>query len=351
MATLILPDYAQLPPTPPGPGPYTLAELEQETAARVGPFALFSVTTGDQAGFTVAELQSSADLGGWLDLYILRRTAASPEDRVSRVKEYDPATGRLTGDRHYARTFSPGEPVELHHLPPSLLRRGVRAGLRRCFVQWWVELPAPTPDDPTPPPYVVPASGPVDLTAVSGGWLTNPAAVLDVCEPIGEGANRPNGNADAVSIEGWRVYGQGGRVLLMLAGGRLNYGATVLASRPAYTLVNGAVALAGPTNDTDLLEVSLDYAAAFGHIELWRVARPELEAVAAEARQASQAEAAAEASRMAVTWAPWLFVTGGARKDRIAPLAGLRGAYSGAVAPSLAGAVVNSADPPGGGGA
>lgn len=329
----------------------TLADVEREAAARVGPFASFTVASGDQAGFVAEELKSTIDLGGWVDLHILRRSATQAGDRTSRVKSYDPATGQIVGDRHYVTGFAQGESVELHHLPPALLRRSVRAGLRRCFVQWWLELVTPDPEPPIPPPaYVVPETGPVDLTALSGGWLTNPASVLDVSEPIGTGPNRQAGNSEPISIEGWRAYAQGGSALLFLPGGRSNFGATVLTSRPAYSLVNGAVSVGGPTADADQLAVALEYAAAFAHIELWRIARPELEAVAAEARQASQGEAAAEASRMAVAWAPWLFVTGEARKDRIAPLRGLRGAYSGPVAPSLAGAVVNSADPPTGSG-
>lgn len=337
-------------PSPPLSLSPTLAAVEQETAARVGPFAQFTVTGGDQTGFVVAELQSSIDLGGWIDLHILRRGATQPPDRISRVKAYDPPTGKLSADRHSIAGWSAGETVELHHLPPTLLRRGVRAGLRRCFVQWWLEVTTPDPVPPVPPPaYVVPQTGPVNLTELSGGWLTNPAGVLDVCEPMGAGLNRPDGNPDAVSLEGWRAYAQGGSVLLSLPGGRSNYGVAVLTSRPAFTLVNGAVALGGPTADADQLAVSLEYAAAFAHIELWRIARPELEAVAAEARQATQQEAAAEASRLAVAWAPWLFVTGETRRDRIGPLRGLRGAYAAPGVPSLAGAVVNSADPPGSG--
>ena len=84
------------------------------------------------------------------------------------------------------------------------------------------------------------------------------------------------------------------------------------------------------------------------HAELWRIARDRLEAVAAEGRQATQAEAAAEATRVAVANAPWLFESGAIRRDRVGPLWGLHGAgWSTARAglpASLTGAVVNGPD-------
>ena len=120
----------------------TLAELEQATAARVGPFALLEVLTADQGSLTVEVLKSTIDLGGYDDLYLLRREAGQEADRVARVRAYDPALGQLQPDRRYVTSPIPSEPVELHHLPPDLLRRGVRAGLRRTFCQFWLALDA-----------------------------------------------------------------------------------------------------------------------------------------------------------------------------------------------------------------
>ena len=62
------------------------------------------------------------------------------------------------------------------------------------------------------------------------------------------------------------------------------------------------------------------------HAELWRIARDRLEAVAAEGRQATQAEAAAEATRVAVANAPWLFESGAIRtRPRGPPVGPARG--------------------------
>ena len=126
----------------------TLAELEAETAARVGPFALLEVLTADQGSLTVEVLKSTIDLGGYDDLYLLRREANQEADRVARVQAYDPTLGQLQPDRRYVTSPIPCEPVELHHLPPDLLRRGVRAGLRRTFCQFWLALDAADPDEP-----------------------------------------------------------------------------------------------------------------------------------------------------------------------------------------------------------
>jgi hypothetical protein len=115
----------------------------------------------------------------------------------------------------------------------------------------------------------------------------------------------------------------------------------VVGSRAHFTLVNGAYAPDGPLHDDDELDCDVQYGGAFGAIELWRLARPQLEAVAAEARQATQAECAAEASRLAVAYAPWLFAPAAVRSDRTAPMTGLTGAGGPHTAPSLQGAWVN----------
>lgn len=311
--------------------PVTLAELEQEVAVRVGPFALLVAAAGDAQSVTVEQLRSSIDLGGWVDLHILRRQAPElyPQDRQARVKTYDPSLGQLQADRHYMAAPVAGEPIELHHLPPELLRRGVRAGLRRTYCQYWLTLSAADPLDPEAPS--VPESGPVDLTDYSGGWLTLPQQVLDVVDP----------RADAASIAGWDAYQHNGRAILTLPTGTGNVGLAVIASRDHFGLVNGVYTPEGPTEDDDVLDVELNYGAAFGHIELWRIARSQLETVAAEGRQASQGETAAEATRLAISNAPWLFASQKARGDRIAPLRGLRGALGPVTHPTLAGAWVN----------
>jgi hypothetical protein len=309
----------------------TLAELEMATAERVGPFALFETKAASASAIAVETLRSTIDLGGWVDLFVLRREATQPEDRVARVKAYDPVLGQLLVDRAYTTVPLPSEPVELHHLDPALLRRGVRAGLRRCYCQFWLPLLEPDPEEPDAP--VLPATGPVDLTEYSGGWLRLPQQVLDVVDP--EGAGAPAG-----SITAWRPYGHNGRAYLVQPLGATNAGLAVIASRDHFSLVDGQYAPDGPTADDHLLDVALEYGAALAAIELWRIARPQLESVAAESRQATQAECAAEATRTAAAHCPWLFVPTGVRHDRVGPLYGLAGA-GGRGGASLQGAWVN----------
>jgi hypothetical protein len=325
--TIVLPGAPA--PAPSGGPPTTLAELEQETASRLGPFALLETLTADQGSVTVEVLKSTIDLGGWVDLFVLRREATTPADRVARVKHYDPALGQLQVDRRYVVSPIPSEPVELHHLPPDLLRRGVRAGLRRCFCLFWLALNGDAADGAT-----APATGPVDLTLYSGGWLRLPQQVMDVVNP----------DADGASVGGWRTYQHNGAAYLLLPNGTSNVGLSVVAWRDHFSLVNGLYAAEGPVLDDDLLDCDVRYGAALSHAELWRIARPQLEAVAAEARQATQAEAAAEATRHAVLHAPWLFLPDGVRKDRVGPLKGLTGANGPTTAPTLQGALVNGPD-------
>lgn len=290
----------------------TLAELEQATAARLGPFAQLEALSGSTRQVVVEALRSTVDLGGWVDLYLLRRAAGQAADRVARVKSYDPALGALEPDRSYVSPPVVGEPVEAHHLPPDLLRRAVRAGLRRCWMRYRLPLVAEDPSDPTAP--FVPDTGPVDLTAYAP-WLRLPQRVVAVVDPaVGPTATVP----------GALVYGHAGHVWLSLPKGLRNPGLEIVAARDHFGYVNGADAPAGPQLDDDLLELPVEYGAALGAAEAWRIAEDRLEAVAAESRQATRAEVAAEATRVAVVYAPWMFLAG--REDRIGPLAGLVGA-------------------------
>jgi hypothetical protein len=220
----------------------------------------------------------------------------------------------------------PGEVVVLQHLEPALLRRIALAGLRRCFLEDQVALPAPA----LPPTgSVLGAPTLVDLTALAF-WLTTPGQLLAVVDATG------------TAVRGWAPLAARGSLLLAIPAGLRVEGLTVQAYRDATTLVDGADAPDGPTDWTDELAVPTEYAAAMGAAEAWRLARDRLEAVAAEGRQPSQAECAAEATRAAVRWAPFLFTTGGRRAARIAPLVGLPGAYGTAGAGLTADVVVNA---------
>lgn len=64
MATLILPGSLGPAPLPPGLGPVTLAQIEQEVAARVGPFELLETKDASASAIAVEVLKSTIDLGG-----------------------------------------------------------------------------------------------------------------------------------------------------------------------------------------------------------------------------------------------------------------------------------------------
>ena len=80
----------------------------------------------------------------------------------------------------------------------------MRAGLRRTYCQFWLALEALDEEAPDAP--YVERTGPVDLTAYSGGWLRLPQQVLDVLDPYTDGA----------SVDGWRAYQHNGACVLLL---------------------------------------------------------------------------------------------------------------------------------------
>jgi hypothetical protein len=319
----------------------TLAEAEAETASRVGPFYALTATGGTADAVVVAGLRTSAELGGYEGLYLLRREATQATDRVRTVDRVDGPSGGLLVDYPYTGTPAPGEAVELHHLHPDLqLRADVRAGLRRCYVV--DELPVVAPAVP-----VVPPQGGVllDLTA-QAFWLTAPRQVLSVA--AGGTGVAPPGRYGDPGPGGWSCYATRGRLYLALPAGVPAAGLTVRAYRDAFGLVDDLDAPAGPAEDADELAVPLDYVAALAHAECWRRHRDRLEASAAEGRFPTHEEAAAEATRCASVYADFLFRPSNERPDRPRAPWG-RGASS---SPSglggtgvLAGAVVNQNDP------
>lgn len=319
-------------PTPTG-GYYSadttaLREIEQEVARRVGPFQLRVVTNmqpGDPAGPTsttttvaIRDLRSSIDLGGLEDMYVLRRgrladgtrlPATLPpddtpvpydaRDRVRLVRSYDPTNGVLEVDNAYYYAPNHNEEVELHHLDPGQeLRPMVLAGLRRC---WLTDiLPVPNAG--------IPYGGVIDLTQLAP-WLTTRDQVYDVMMSGGS----PMAN--------WKIVGYGGGLNMRI--GEWSPQATyVLNRRPAATKVlpgtttpppvppdppvDPWVVRSGtvnePWDDEDRFAVPLDYAAAAGHIEGWRSARPRLTLVAQTGMWAGQPEAAAEFTRVATVY-------------------------------------------------
>jgi len=295
---------------------------------------------------TVAELRTSAPLGGYEGLYLLRRGATQATDRVRTVDRVEGTSGSLVVDFPYTGPAAAGEVVELHHLHPDLqLLADVHAGLRRCYVLDTLLIAAPPAGVAPAPPggYPGAVATVLDLTA-QAFWLTSPRQVLAVTSG---GALVPAaGRYGSPSSAGWTCWAARGTLYLGVPSGVPTDGLTLRAYRDACGLVNGADQPDGPLADDDLLSVPLDYVAAFAHAEAWRRHRDRLEAAAAEGRFPSQAEASAEATRVASQYADFLFRPATERGDRPASPWGA-GSGSSALGGSgaLQGAVVNQNDP------
>jgi hypothetical protein len=285
----------------------TLADVERATAARLGPFYALRATAGAPDTVVVPTLRSTLPIGGYEDLYLLRRQAVQAEDRVAQVVAFDAPTGSLQVDRTYQDSVpATGEDVELHHLHPDDLRRAVRLGLARTWLRDEVALTG------------APATGPVDLTALAP-WLRLPEQVLEVV--VAE---------TLAPVADWDAVHRAGHVFLVRRGSPSNTGLAVWARRAQADYVNGEYVAGGPTADADELLGPLDYLAAAGHAMAWAVDRDRLEAASAEQRMPGQKETALEFTRLSVATCPWLFQPGGRfggrGQGRVAPLWGLPGA-------------------------
>lgn len=280
----------------------TLAQLEQETARRVGPYWRYftdrqvpNTATFDFANFP--ELRTNADLDLVTNLWLLRRgecfddpNEIVPMDVVERqrtVSTYDPPQGRVFPDRPWGVIPQAGEYVEFHHLNPSQeLRPAVLAGLRRTYFADRYQLQGGIVTE-------------ADLTAALP-WLLDSSNVISVQTAALYGAR--------VADIPFAVFTQGAHVCIRLSGGVATAypGLVITLLHPHVAFVNGVDSISGPTQDTDTLDVDLDYAAAAAHIEAWHLFPSRLQAAAAGGLQATQAMAAQEFTRQALIWAPRL---------------------------------------------
>jgi hypothetical protein len=301
----------------------TLAAVEREVAARVGPFARHGVASATATTVAVDALRSSIEIGGAADMWLLRRgvkttgvpvAGAVADDRQRRVKDHDPATGTLGVDRPWAIAPVAGEEVELVALDPAQeLRPAVQRGLWRCYFEDRVAT--------TPGSYAAER----DLTAI-WPWLTQPWQVVEFStkdQAVVEVAPSPLAYA--------RPYRAGGHLQGSLAPDPWPYTAYVTAYRPVASYVNGADSTTGPTADADVLVGDgrfLDYLVAAGVIECWRRVPFKLQPLADARMAPSRQEAADEFSRQAAAYVdegtgrvqfrePW----------RVASLAGDRGSW------------------------
>ena len=121
----------------------TLMQIEQEVAARLGPYRNELAASGTASTITCAALTSTIEQGGLTDLSLLRRgftyggadiSGFVTGDRQRMVKDWMPNTGTLLVDRTYTNPVIANEMIELHHLDPAnQLRPAVQRGLWRCF--------------------------------------------------------------------------------------------------------------------------------------------------------------------------------------------------------------------------
>src|SRR5215471_12117179 len=111
----------------------TLAQIEQETARRVGPYWRYFTDRQmpNTAQFTfvnVPELRTNIDSDLVTNLWMLRRgetfdggtlVTMDPEDRQRSVDVYDAQQGRVFPDRPWSVIPDAGEYFEFHHLSPD----------------------------------------------------------------------------------------------------------------------------------------------------------------------------------------------------------------------------------------
>jgi hypothetical protein len=272
----------------------TLSQLEQEVARRTGPFFQAAQdasvpTSSTTIAAYMPTLKTSALLGGPENLWLVRRGVLadgspvnppwSVVDRIRMVLSFDSSAGRVVVDRNWSNPMQPNELADFMHLHPQQeLRPAVLAGLRRCFFA------------DRGPVYTNSNVG-MDLTA-SLPWLTSPAQVLSA--RAGWQGSGPEYPVDATT--------QAGHVILI--GSSVPEGSLLQALRPHWSWVNGADSTTGPTDDTDTLDVDLDYAASAGHIEAWHLFPSHMQAAAAGGLQATQEMAAHEFTRQSLIWGP-----------------------------------------------
>jgi hypothetical protein len=273
------------------PSGVTLREIEQEVAPRVGPYDLLAAGSLSDVSFAVIpELDSSLDTGQYEDLYMLRRgrktdgTAVSgfnSADRVRICAAYDAATGRLTPDRAWAVAPVENEEIEFHHLHPERqLRRACKAGLKRCYFMDRVAV------------ALTSAASERNVTT-SVVWLKDEMLVKQIEYSLAGSVYNPR------QVPWWRAIRKGGNVWLR-ASDPYPQSLEITVMRPASTYVNGATSLVGPDDDEDIVNVDLNYAAAAGHVEAWRIARHRLQPAAQTGLQATQKQAADEFTRLSM---------------------------------------------------
>lgn len=277
-----------------GGGQITLAQIEQATAPRLGPYYRRAQSAATAATITNAyfdELKSAAAVGGVEGMFMLRRgqkadgtiVAVAAGDRQRIALPPDPNSGAVPPDRAWATPPASGEYVEFHHLDPTLeLRPAVQGGLQRCFFEDRASV------------TLSGAATERDLTTAIF-WITRPDQVRRYQFTTTGATLLP------ADVSWAQPFEKGGHVWLAAWPDQYPNQLLVTGLRPHSTWVNGADSATGPTSDTDLLSVDLNYAVSAAHIEAWKLFAAKLKTAADAGYQATMAQAAAEFTRMATT--------------------------------------------------
>ncbi|MDE3073830.1 MAG: hypothetical protein KGJ86_00240 [Chloroflexota bacterium] len=253
---------------PQSPALCTMAQIERELASRVGPFWTDTVYVqrGDPSKINTLYQTSTIPLGGWKDLWVMRRGVMAADgsaingfvdsDRERRVKADPDDNGDIQIDRAYSNPPIEGEEVEFHSLQPTFqLRKSVLRGLHRVkFI------------DRTAVQAVSPKAE-RDLTALCP-WITQEEQVL------GLQLVYPGAIYVPTKAKEWGAFYQDSHVWIWCTPDPYPYRLLISHWRRADSLVNGSYSSnygqAGVAKDNDGLHIDVTWAAAAAHCEAWR---------------------------------------------------------------------------------
>lgn len=280
----------------------TLADIERRFARIAGPFKLLTAYTGGSASaLVIRSLISSLDVGGYEDMFILRRGVMRdgsliedfPEDdRQRMVASYEHATGTLTPDRAWSLAPASNEQIELHYLDPEQeIRPVVLAGLRRCYFWDEIQITSET------------VLREVNITA-SAPWLTDHSLIKNIEQASPAGSTL----VPTTRMKWFKPFVRGGSAYIQtnwIGAGYLY----VTALRSHFTFVNGETTLSGPDDDLDVFTYldNPDYPAMAALTEAWVQLTDRLIPVAAQGLRITPTMAASrftELSRQIVNQQP-----------------------------------------------
>jgi hypothetical protein len=244
----------------------TLADVERDLAARVGNHWVDTVASGDSLHISTLFQTSNIPLGGWADLWVLRRGVFSSDgsavpgfvltDRERRVKADPDDHGNIELDRAYAVQPTAGEQIEFHALQPSMqLRPSVLRGLHRIKYIDRASVSSVAPEAQR------------DLTAICP-WITQEEQVLEL-ETV-----YPGSIYVPTKVRNWGVFNQDGHVWVWATPDPYPFKILVTHWRRADSEINGTYVANyqrhGIAQDNDQIHVDVTWAGSAAHVEAWR---------------------------------------------------------------------------------